>query len=129
MFDMLTSLCHKLHSRPPPTTHPPAAALLLQSSDGAERQLIADFTTTSSCLAASQNCTALGGMSNMEGSNCCPLNGEPSASQPFFSISCTFCEQTWRQMLNMLTQATATSRGEMEQKTLSVTLHVGLTSE
>lgn len=38
-----------------------------------------------------QNCTALDGMSNMEGSNCWPLNGEPSASQPFFNISCTFC--------------------------------------
>lgn len=27
----------------------------------------------------------------MEGSNFCPLKGEPSTSQPFFSMSCTFC--------------------------------------
>lgn len=38
-----------------------------------------------------QNCTAPGGMSNLEGSNFCPLKGEPSTSQPFFSMSCTFC--------------------------------------
>lgn len=57
----------------------------------------------------SQNCTALGGMSNMDGSNCCPLNGEPSASQPFFSISCTFCGNMSRQMLSGCW--TVTSRG------------------
>lgn len=28
----------------------------------------------------------------MEGSNFWPRKGEPSVSQPFFSISCTFCE-------------------------------------
>lgn len=30
---------------------------------------------------------------NMEGSNFWPRNGEPSVSQPFFSISCTFCKE------------------------------------
>lgn len=61
-----------------------------------------------------QNCTAPGGMSNMEGSNCCPLNGEPSMSQPFFSISCTFCEQKYcvnKHEAFLLTKSTAPSRG------------------
>jgi len=34
-----------------------------------------------------QNCTAPGEMLNMAGSNFWPRNGEPSVSQPFFSIS------------------------------------------
>lgn len=29
----------------------------------------------------------------MEGSNFWPRKGEPSVSQPFFSISCTFCKE------------------------------------
>lgn len=29
----------------------------------------------------------------MEGSNFWPRNGEPSVSQPFFNISCTFCKE------------------------------------
>lgn len=40
-----------------------------------------------------QNCTAPGEMLNMEGSNFWPRKGEPSVSQPFFSISCTFCKE------------------------------------
>lgn len=38
-----------------------------------------------------QNWTAPGEMLNIEGSNFWPRNGEPSVSQPFFNISCTFC--------------------------------------
>lgn len=43
-----------------------------------------------------QNWTAPGEMLNMEGSNFWPRKGEPSVSQPFFSISCTFCKMRFR---------------------------------
>lgn len=65
-----------------------------------------------------QNCTAPGGISNMEGSNFCPLKGEPSTSQPFFSMSCTFCGE--KNVLNnkyashRLTKSTAPPSGLIE---------------
>lgn len=46
-----------------------------------------------SCFCHCQNWTAPGEMLNMEGSNFWPRNGEPSVSQPFFNISCTFCKE------------------------------------
>jgi len=71
--------------------------------------------------------TAPGEMLNIFGSNSWPLNGEPSASQPFFSISWTFCNVPQLERISELKNDT-TARLKISKKMVYVRIILATSS-